>query len=397
MSSIRKREWSNNSGAHSAWILTYSDQDGKKRQETFERERDAKAREAEVAVNLRKGVHAPRSTSPTVAEVGDAWVEHSKLEGRQRTTVKQYRSHVELHLVPLRVGDDRRGYVELGAVKLSDLTTPFVEAIRIALLRKLSRPMAKKVFVSFRAILAYAMRKGLVAQNVAASAEAVAIDSRAKRKLEIGVDIPTREEVAAMIAHAGKLRPMLTVAAFSGLRNSELRGLRWSDVDLKGGRISVRQRMDRYNEIGRPKTKSSERTLPVGPVVIHTLQEWRLKCPKGDLDLVFPDPAGNDYPYQTSRFHLDQAQVAAGIAPTVGAPKYGWHSLRHFYASWCVNRRVDGGLELPLKTVSERLGHNSTAVTSDVYGHLFPSQDDGSELAAAERAVLALHTVGNAG
>jgi hypothetical protein len=56
--SIRKREWSNKSGAHSAWILTYFDQDGKKRQETFDRERDAKAREAEVAVNLRKGVHA---------------------------------------------------------------------------------------------------------------------------------------------------------------------------------------------------------------------------------------------------------------------------------------------------------------------------------------------------
>jgi integrase len=85
--SIRKREWSNKSGAHSAWILTYFDQDGKKRQETFDRERDAKAREAEVAVNLRKGVHTPRSTSLTVAEVGDAWVEHGKLERRERTII----------------------------------------------------------------------------------------------------------------------------------------------------------------------------------------------------------------------------------------------------------------------------------------------------------------------
>jgi integrase len=299
--SIRKREWTNKSGAHSAWILTYFDRDGRKRQETFDRQRDAKAREAEVAVDLRKGVHTPRSTSLTVAEVGNAWVEHAKLEGRERATVVQYRSHVSLHLVPLMVGEDRRSYVELGAVKLADLTTPFVEAVRVALLRKLSRAMAKKAFVSFRAILAYAMRKGLAAQNVAASAEAVAIDSRARRRLAVGVDIPTREEVAAMIAHAGKLRPMLTVAAFSGLRSSELRGLRWTDVDLKGGKLSVRQRMDRYGEIGRPKTKGSERTLPVGPVVVHTLKEWCLACPKGGLDLVFPDPAGNDYPYQTSR------------------------------------------------------------------------------------------------
>ena len=46
--------------------------------------------------------------------------------------------------------------------------------------------------------------------------------------------------------------------------------------------------------------------------------------------------------------------------------------MRHFYASWCINRRADGGLELPMKAVQERLGHSSIVMTSDVYGHLFP-------------------------
>ena len=64
----------------------------------------------------------------------------------------------------------------------------------------------------------------------------------------------------------------------------------------------------------------------------------------------------------------------------------GLHSLRHFYASWCINRRVDGGLELPLKLVQARLGHASIQMTADRYGHLFPRGDDGSELAVAERA-----------
>jgi integrase len=67
----------------------------------------------------------------------------------------------------------------------------------------------------------------------------------------------------------------------------------------------------------------------------------------------------------------------------------GLHSLRHFYASWCINRRVDGGLELPLKVVQARLGHASIQMTADTYGHLFPRGDDGAELAAAERAFLA--------
>jgi hypothetical protein len=74
---------------------------------------------------------------------------------------------------------------------------------------------------------------------------------------------------------------------------------------------------------------------------------------------------------------------------TGGEPKYpGLHALRHFYASWCINRRVDGRLELPLKVVQARLGHASIQMTADVYGHLFASQDDRKELAAAERALL---------
>jgi len=64
------------------------------------------------------------------------------------------------------------------------------------------------------------------------------------------------------------------------------------------------------------------------------------------------------------------------------------HCFRHFYASWCINRVKDGGLELPVKTVSTRLGHASISITLDVYGHLFPSNDTGEELAQAELRVL---------
>ena len=78
--------------------------------------------------------------------------------------------------------------------------------------------------------------------------------------------------------------------------------------------------------------------------------------------------------------------IAAGVVDGEGKPKYGMHALRHFYASWCINRRADGGLELLAKTVQARLGHASIVMTLDVYGHLFPSHDDGTELAAAESA-----------
>jgi integrase len=77
------------------------------------------------------------------------------------------------------------------------------------------------------------------------------------------------------------------------------------------------------------------------------------------------------------------------VVTKAGKAKYtGLHALRHFYASWCINRKEDGGLGLPLKVVQHRLGHSSIQMTADVYGHLFPSGDDGAELAAAQKALL---------
>ena len=71
-----------------------------------------------------------------------------------------------------------------------------------------------------------------------------------------------------------------------------------------------------------------------------------------------------------------------------GGPKYtGLHSLRHFYASWCINRQKDGGRGLPPKNVQERLGHSSITITLDTYGHLFRADDtrgDGRSRAGAD-------------
>lgn len=65
------------------------------------------------------------------------------------------------------------------------------------------------------------------------------------------------------------------------------------------------------------------------------------------------------------------------------------HALRHFYASWCINRKEDGGLRLPPKIVQERMGHSTITLTMDRYSHLFPKADDADEMAEAERAFFA--------
>ena len=90
-----------------------------------------------------------------------------------------------------------------------------------------------------------------------------------------------------------------------GLRSSELRGLPWSDVDLEKSELHVRQRADRYNQIGNPKSEDSHRTVPIPPATVAALREWKKECPAGELNLVFPNGAGTSKPRQHYRSRLD--------------------------------------------------------------------------------------------
>jgi integrase len=191
-------------------------------------------------------------------------------------------------------------------------------------------------------------------------------------------------------ALGGRWRPILLTAAFTGLRASELRGLRWADVDLDGRQLHVQQRVDKRNVAGPPKSSAGERKVPLPPIVVNTLKEHRLTS-KTREGLVFPTGTGRpEYHGNIVNRGLIPAWVAAGVVnPDGSSAKYtGLHALRHFYASWCINRQADGGLELPAKTVQERLGHSTIAMTMDTYSHLFPQTDSHSGLAMAEKALL---------
>jgi integrase len=380
--SVRRRTWSNGDGtAGEAWVVTYADANNVRRQKSFERKRDADTYYAEVRVDVRRGVHTADSTSITVAEAARRWHETATADGLERATLAQYAGHLKHHIVPL-----------LGTTKLSQLTVPIVRRFEDRLAQDRSPALVRKIMCSLGSIVADAQERGLVAQNVVRGLRRTRRAGPARRlrgKLKVGVDIPTPDEIKRIIAHlTDQRRPLLLTAIFSGLRASELRGLRWQDIDLKRGVLHVRQRIDCYQKIGPLKSAAGERTVPLPPKLVNELREWKLACPKGDL--AFPTQAGTPQALTNIlRRSFQPAQVAAGVVDATGRAKYlGLHILRHFFASWCINRRIDGGLELPLKMVSVRLGHASIQITADRYGHLFPSTDDGAELAAGEQALL---------
>ena len=124
--------------------------------------------------------------------------------------------------------------------------------------------------------------RGLVGQNVVRSLRAGrrrGKETRTNRRLKgrRRYSLPGRNPRADRCA-----RPLLLTAIFTGLRASELRGLRWEDVDLKVGELHVRQRANSFNAIGRPKSEAGERTVPLPPMLVNVLRELRLAGPKGD-------------------------------------------------------------------------------------------------------------------
>jgi integrase len=388
--SVRKRKWTTRNGEpREAWIVDYVDREGERHIETFAKKKEADARHAVVAVDVSAGVHVAPSKSVTVKEAGESWIKASEANKLERSTIKQYREHVDRHIVPL-----------IGRMKLSDLNAQVVRKFEDTLREEgRSSAMVRKIIGSLGSLLADAQEQGLAARNAVRDlrrnrrrGKELNAEKRQKGKLKVGVDIPTPQEVKAILGHVkGRWRPLLITAIFTGLRASELRGLRWRDVDLKAGELHVRQRADRFNEIGKPKSAAGERVVPFGKLVSNTLKEWKFACPKSELDLVFPNGVGKvESLANIINRGLIPGQVAAGVVTKDGKARYtGLHALRHFYASWCINRPTDGGLGLPPKIVQERLGHSSITMTYDRYGHLFPRGDDAKELDAAEMALLA--------
>ena len=401
--SVRKVSWKTQKGLTTAWIVSYADQNGKRRHKNFRRRSDADTFAATTRIEIRHGTHVADSASVTVQRAGELWLETCKRNKLETSTIDQYDQHLRLHIGPF-----------IGRYKLSQVTAPLVRGFEDRLHSDGRSPaMIRGVLGSLGALLGDAQERGLVIRNVVRERgrrrRGQSGADRHKGKLKVGTDIPTPNEVRTLLAKAtGKWRPFLLTAVFTGLRASELRGLRWDDVDLKKAELHVRQRADRYNEMGRPKSAAGERVVPLPPTVVDELRQWKLQCPKkdGKLGLVFPNGAGNVENHVNIRQReLIPAMLEAGIVKPVlderGVPKRdadgkpivtakysGLHTFRHFFASWCINRKEDGGLGLPAKVVQERLGHSSITMTYDTYGHLFPRGDDTAELAEAERLLL---------
>ena len=366
------------------WLLDYQDGAGKRRAKQFRTKSEAISFETVVRAQIAAGVHVADSVAITVREAGDFWLQRARVEGLEESTARQYRQHLEHHILPL-----------LGAVKLSRLTQPMVEEFRDKLLETRSRALTRAVLASLKSILKEAQRRGLVGQNVAMQTQ-VRQSKRDREKIEI----PSKDEIRGMLSKSAELWPLaraltsrgregravalpwrafILTAIFTGLRLSELRGLTWDNVDLAEGVIRVRQRADLHNKMGPPKSEAGKRDVPLAPLVINTLKEWRLACPASSLKLAFPTKTGGII--SGSNLHrqcwrpllreLGLVELRVGEnRKEIEEPRYTFHCLRHTAASLFIEQ---GWTPKKVMTV---MGHSSIQMTFDLYGHLWKTLDD---------------------
>ncbi|MDF3063256.1 MAG: integrase family protein, partial [Microvirga sp.] len=311
---------------------------------------------------------APLGAWVLISESWYQWLSACGASGLERSTTLHYGQHVAEHINPF-----------IGGLKLTQVTTPRVYAFIDELTANGRSPeMVRRAVQSLGRVFKFAKGRGLAAHNPVAG-----VELRSSKRGKARAEVPSKDELRAILATAqGRWRPLIVTALFTGLRASELRGLRWSDLTRKV--LHVRQRADAWKALGTPKTAAGQRDVPLAPVVINTLREWRLACPRGDLDLVFPTGAGNveDHPNIVAR-GWNPVQVAAGVVSVDGRSKYNFHVLRHAAASMFIEQGMNP------KRIQSVMGHSSIQVTYDVYGFLFADDDaDQKAMEAIEARLL---------
>ena len=308
---------------------------------------------------LRRQIAATgRPTSKTtLGEFLGPWIEHEARRVRA-STWRGRELHVRTYIIPA-----------LGRIPLVDLRPSDVERWTDGIVaRGRSGLTARHVRQTLRRALADAERDGLIARNVASLA-------RPPRMVRSAIHVLTAAETTRLLAGTDddECGPLYAVAATTGLRQGEILGLAWPDVELEGPAptLTVRRALARSPtgwELAEPKTARSRRTLELGSTAARALRRQRTRQKEARLaagelwqdreGLVFTDPLGRPL---TGR---DVTRRFSAALARLGLPHVRFHDLRHGVASLLLAQGV------PLKLVSEQLGHSTLTITADIYSHL---------------------------
>jgi integrase len=354
-------------GLHSFACVVYLGRDpasGKERQKwiSFRTRREAEAHLVELVGHVTSGAVLP-PTKLCVGEYLERWL-RDYAEGRlAAATLESYRATIRVHLLP-----------GLGHIRLSRLSP---QAIQGYLTRKLQEGLSTTTVRYHAAIvheaLRHAVKWGLLAHNPADRVEL-------PRRRQIEMRVWDEEQVRLFLAEARRTSAyyaLYLAALTTGMRQGELLGLRWQDVDLALGVASVQQTLYRLGKTlltKEPKSAKSRRPVALPSLLVETLREVQevqvahrrdLGAAYADYGLIFCQPDGKPL-----HAHNVSQRDFRRVVKRAGVPRIRFHDLRHCHATLLLRQGVHP------KVVQERLGHATISMTLDTYSHVVPGMQE---------------------
>jgi integrase len=320
---------------------------------------------AEAAKRLTELMRDKDRGLPSVAEtvtVGrylQDWLDGCKPPALEYSTWNGYEQYVRLHLTP-----------SFGGTKLVKLSPQQVQALYAEKLAAgLSSTTVRHIHACLHRALDQALRFGLVQRNVASLVKAPPM-----RKSAMRVYTPEQAKLLLAAARGERLEALYVLALSTGMREGELLGLTWRDVNLETGTVHVQASMKHVGGgkrlIGKPKTSGSRRKLTLTPRALDALtahrarqltERTRLGPAWQEHDLVFCNTVGNALdPTNFYRYEYKPLLKRAGLPPI------RFHDLRHTAATLLLLSGIHP------KVVSEMLGHSTVTITLNLYSHVLP-------------------------
>jgi integrase len=352
--------------------ITWLDpQTGRRRWQTVSgSQRDAEALLHDTCSRLARGERVGAS-GLRLADCVEEWKETQRTRLRPKT-LAEYESDLRFHVLP------RLGRMKMSDVREDDvvaLINEMVEGWRFVERRGRWVKEQRKtpytawtirgVLVALSRVFSYAVRRGYAANNPVSRLERGERPSVGRHERRV----LSSEEITALLDHAlPTYRAILATAVATGMRQSELLGVRWRDVSFNEGIIRVRCQLDRTGQYVEPKTPQAVRDVVLAPSLARLLREHRLaSSASGDGDPVFANAAGHPLEHRNVQSRgFDQAAERAGINGNAnGRRKATFHDLRHTFASLLIAEGAD------VVHISRQLGHADPAITLRVYADEF--------------------------
>ena len=293
----------------------------------------------------------------TVRDYLETWLAGKR--ALRATTQRSYRIHLDRYLLPYL------GHLRLIELRPHHLDVMYDEITRTG---RLSAASVRRIHATLRSALNTAVKRRLIPWN-----PALHIELESPKR--VPVTVWTSEQVGRYLAVASddRLHALYHLVAMAGLRRGEVLGLRLADVDLDRSLLHVSQQLieiDGKPTFAPPKTRSGIRTVPLDPWTVDVIRKhldrrtaereaWGEAWNESGLLFTFEDgtPLRPDYIYR----HFRRLARAAGLPPI------RLHDLRHTSATLALAAGV------PMKVVSDRLGHSTTTITADLYTHVTPT------------------------